>query len=223
MSYCIKCGKQNSDTAKFCIGCGATLPVGVRPQPAANHNYGTPRPQKNQWIVLLAVAVLGLGAGVYFIFFNKKKKETVSMPVAIDSAASPAPVPAPSAPVTREDAEVKQPVTNDPGPELSYTDEYGRLIYKSDCYIIVTGSFTDEVNARNYVQTMKTEGTVNAGYLWIPDYPSLSGKPFYATFIGPYQSYTDCEENLRTLKVNSRFWYGKKVSYDPEQIEIRIK
>ena len=31
MSFCTKCGKQNSDTAKFCTGCGISLLI---PKPA---------------------------------------------------------------------------------------------------------------------------------------------------------------------------------------------
>ena len=97
----------------------------------------------------------------------------------------------------------------------------GLLVHRSDCFVIITGSFANEAYARDFAVNMKNEGYQNTGYLWIPDYPSLSGKQFYATFIGPYQTYSDCENNLRTLKKTGRFWYGIKVSYENTRVEIR--
>lgn len=67
MSYCIKCGKQNPDTAKFCTGCGGNLAITVTPHII---------PQKkgiNHWIIIGVVALLGLLAGAYFVFLKKDK------------------------------------------------------------------------------------------------------------------------------------------------------
>ncbi|MDZ4810932.1 MAG: zinc-ribbon domain-containing protein [Bacteroidota bacterium] len=84
MSYCIKCGKQNPDTAKFCTGCGITLkpvvtqsipttgPVDVN-HPTRNQNFPTNR---TKWLLLGIFVFLGLGTGAYFIFFNKKKQSS---------------------------------------------------------------------------------------------------------------------------------------------------
>jgi|CXWL01.1.fsa_nt_gi hypothetical protein len=85
MSYCIKCGKQNPDTAKFCIGCGTALKAkttGTAPTSALStlkqdaeykKLFGAPaKKKKNTWLIIGIIAVLGLGAGSYFIFFNKK-------------------------------------------------------------------------------------------------------------------------------------------------------
>jgi serine/threonine protein kinase len=103
----------------------------------------------------------------------------------------------------------------------SYLDNNGKLVFRTDCYVIITGSFSYESDAKNDVQRIRNEGYSNAGYLWIPDYPSLSGKEFYAPFIGPFQTYDECERNLRSLSKTGRFWYGVKVSYDNARVEIR--
>lgn len=223
MAYCIKCGKQNIDTAKFCTGCGTVLTIAASSQPAPTSPVSfqeviTPASRiKNTWIIIGVGAVLGLSIGAYFIFFNtsaKQKKEEISN------------VNTTSAPTFDSTAKMVEspPVQTDvPTTGASYIDADGKFVYRSDCFVIITGSFADENYTRGYVNTMKNEGHSNAGYLWIPDYPSLSGKRFYATFIGPYQSYAECESSLRTLKVNSRFWYGIKVSSDPVRVEIRIK
>lgn len=103
----------------------------------------------------------------------------------------------------------------------SYNGTNGKLVFKNDCFVIITGSFGYETDAINEVKRIKNQGYSNAGYLWIPDYPSLSGKQFYAPYIGPFASYSDCENNLRTLAKTGRFWYGIKVSYQKERVEIR--
>ena len=219
MSFCTKCGKPNLPTDKFCTSCGTAFTVSPKLQQQTSVVTGpAASSKKNTWIILFIIGVLGLGTGAYFLFFNKKEKQNTPDVISTDKAVAPS--------IQDNYSQNNSPAqgqTDNSSQELSYTDEYWRLIYRSDCYIIVTGSFVEERIARDYVNTMKNYGHSNSGYLWIPEYPSLSGKQFYATFIGPYRSYEECESNLRTLKFNSRFWYGKKVSYNPEQIEIRIK
>ncbi|MDZ4810927.1 MAG: zinc-ribbon domain-containing protein [Bacteroidota bacterium] len=319
MAYCIKCSKQNPDTAKFCTGCGATLIIANTESigSAKTTNYSTAPGKKNIWVILTIAAFIVVGALSWFLFFKKKNKTekqitdtaTVATPEN-SSGNTTAPSKIKSVTLrfkdfsfgdlphytftdvnTGEDIELVldetsksnwEPVwnelqskcgdeelhcpfkgqlykaemeyklideydwtgeslektgkkieawvttsfsktANNPGTLISYLDNDGKLVYQSDCFVIITGSFAEKKYARDYVTTMRNDGHNNGGYLWIPDYPSLSGKRFYATFIGPYQSYTECENNLRTLRTNSRFWYGKKVSYNPEQIEIRIK
>lgn len=217
MAFCTKCGKSNSDKARFCTSCGSTLATGIPEiQKAAIKLDVKPSTNKKYWPLFIIIAALLLGTGAYLIFFNKKKGGDTAQTI-------PAVITAMPVTTNNDQHSAGQKNNNTTSTAISYTNEYGKLIYLSDCYIIVTGSFVEEYNARDYVNSMKYQGFSNVGYLWIPDYPSLSGKRFYATFIGPYQSYNECETNLRTLKINSRFWYGKKVSNNPEQIEIRVK
>lgn len=73
MGFCIKCGKSNPETAKFCTSCGAVLSAAI---PVAQTS---PKPSTKTWIILSAIMVIAIGAASYFLFFNKKvrKKETV--------------------------------------------------------------------------------------------------------------------------------------------------
>jgi len=349
MTYCIQCGKQNPDTAKFCTGCGAILIPSAKPveKPPIATEVSYPvqtegkAHNKSTWWIIGVIAFLGMGTGAYFLFFANKSgsKSSTSNTISDTNSVNPAANSGVNKGGGLKEAEVlsflddwlksqnnKNMATystfygqnfqgikrvksgqtfyythdewikdrtkmynsarnltmtisdvrisnnagnsarvnfthgyssnsyNDIGEkqmqieksengkicivkeemlssfdeasenteqELSYTNSDGKLVYKSDCFVIVTGSFSYETDARNDVLRMKNEGYSNAGYLWIPDYPSLSGKQFYAPFIGPFQTYEECQNSLRSLSKTGRFWYGKKVSYDNTQVEIR--
>ncbi|MBK8300439.1 MAG: SPOR domain-containing protein [Chitinophagaceae bacterium] len=123
--------------------------------------------------------------------------------------------------ITKEEMLNSSDPSSDDTGLASFTDSDGKLVYKSDCFVIITGSFSYETDAKTEVRRMINEGYSNSGYLWIPDYPSLSGKQFYAPFIGPFTSYGECETNLKSLAKTGRFWYGVKVSFDNNRVEIR--
>ncbi len=322
MFKCTKCGKQNSDTAKFCTDCGATLTASAvsttHPPPPvipSSNQSGV----KRRWAVG-SFLLIGVMAAVYFLFFKKTYKkedesgeiETIQLKEQVNKWSTALSKKSLNnlaelyddsliyyqVKMSREgslgivsaffsknpdyfqqlvgEIEVEKIDNNNfkcsfvkkatlngrttdypsyirfrkqlgelkiieegdlvtdkniariaAGKKIqvnegeSYTDITGKLIYKGDCYVIITGSFVNETYARGYADSINKQGYQNIGYLWIPDYPSLSGKPFYATFIGPYQTYAACENNLRTLKKTGRFWYGIKVSYDSQRIEIR--
>ena len=219
MAYCTKCGKQNPDTAKFCTGCGATLtnaivqPAQQTKIPNASNSLKPESNRKNKttWVIVGTIVLIGLLAGAYFLFFTKKKGDTGSTTVANSDSLS-------TDSGTNNDASTP---SNDDQGQASFTNIDGKLVYKSDCFVIITGSFSYETDAKTEVRRMINEGYANAGYLWIPDYPSLSGKEFYAPFVGPFKSYGECENNLKSLPKTGRFWYGIKVSFDNTRVEIR--
>jgi hypothetical protein len=99
--------------------------------------------------------------------------------------------------------------------------ENDKLVFKNPCYVIVNGSYGMENDARTEVSRLRNAGYSNPGYLWIPDFPSLSGKPFYATFLGPYPTREACRDAFASIPQTGRYWYGIRVSYDPEREEIR--
>jgi serine/threonine-protein kinase len=148
---------------------------------------------------------LALGAASYFIFFNKKKKSDSN--ISNTSKGTPSSAPESSTPTSNA--------------VLSYTDMNGLLIYRSDCFVIINGSYAEEINAINAVNSMRVSGYTNAGFFWRPDYPSINDKYLYSTFIGPYQTYNECEKNLRVFKQSNAYWYGIKISYDNTRVEIR--
>ncbi len=95
-----------------------------------------------------------------------------------------------------------------------------KFVYAGPCYIIVTASYVNENDAINAMEKMKSAGNANAGYLWIPDYPSLSGKQFYTTFLGPFTSREECAANLHSLQKKNKSLYGVKVSTETGREEI---
>ena len=109
----------------------------------------------------------------------------------------------------------------------TYIDEDGKMVYKDECYVIFTGAFANESQCMDWVIQKRKENIANPGYLWIPDYPSLSGKQNYATFVGIYKDKEGCKADLDNFAQNSRFNYCKKVSLEngsvnPERDEIRL-
>jgi len=77
MAYCIKCGKQNPDTAKFCTGCGGALVAKQETTPAANYpkESAPTKGKKINWVIFASLGTLLLAAAVYFIFLNKEKSK----------------------------------------------------------------------------------------------------------------------------------------------------
>ena len=115
------------------------------------------------------------------------------------------------------------PVSSTPSSNaiLSYTNINGLLIYRSDCFVVINGSYSEEVNAINAVSNMRSSGYTNVGYFWRPDYPSINDKYLYSTFIGLYQTYNECEKDLRIFKQSNAYWYGIKISKNNSRVEIR--
>lgn len=87
MSYCIKCGKGNTDTAKFCTGCGTMLQNSAGLTAPANKQSTVEYPGDNseaisanrrKWVVICIITLAALGAGAYFIFFARKERDAAA-------------------------------------------------------------------------------------------------------------------------------------------------
>lgn len=81
MIYCTKCGKQNTDTAKFCTGCGNTFVARASEQSqtpySVNRDSVTVNSKKLNWILWGGLASVSVAIGIYFLLINKdSKKET---------------------------------------------------------------------------------------------------------------------------------------------------
>ena len=95
----------------------------------------------------------------------------------------------------------------------SYLMDDGKLIYISSFYMIATGAFGSEDEAKEKVNSLRSIGFNNTGYLWIPDYSSLSGKKYYSTFLGPFETEEDCLNQFNQLPEQyTNDWYVKYVS-----------
>lgn len=91
----------------------------------------------------------------------------------------------------------------------------GSLNFVNDFYMIVLDAAGSEVEAQEKIQEYKMADTTGQlkklGYLWIPDYGSLSGKENFCVFMGPYKTKEEMKTDLNNIYVSSRFWYGKEV------------
>lgn len=208
MAYCTKCGNTLKTDALFCTACGNKISA----QSDTNKDFSQSPAQrkapaeKKPFIVAIVVLCLGLAGTILWFSLKKEtseKSEIINKPE-----------------VTSTDTQM-QPAENNSSAR-SYIDKTGKLVFRSDCYVIVTGSYGYESDVRTDVKRMKSEGYMNAGYLWIPEFASLSGARFFAPFIGPFSSYAECLYYLKNTAPTGRFWYGVKVSHNPERVEIRL-
>ena len=86
-------------------------------------------------------------------------------------------------------------------------------------FIINTAAVTSEDAAIRKAQALEKEGYL-ADYLWIPDYPSLSGAEFYSVYIGPYKTKTECAIVLDKYHAVAPKAYGTLVSYEPGRVVV---
>ncbi len=87
-------------------------------------------------------------------------------------------------------------------------------------YIVNIIAVAKESKAKAKAAELKKQG-YESGYLWIPDYASLSGKKLYTVYIGPYSNQQDCEEATEKLRKKFKDAYGSKVSQDNEGLFIK--
>ena len=82
MSFCTKCGKQNTDKAKFCTSCGGALT-----------SIQQPVNSKNNLKIIISVTSLVVVAACYFLFFHKKSNPGITSPITTDTTTIQQPEP----------------------------------------------------------------------------------------------------------------------------------
>ena len=102
-------------------------------------------------------------------------------------------------------------------PLLVNNDEYKS---NKDCYIINVSAVKTEESARKKVKKLKNEG-YESGFLWIPNFSSLSGAEYYSVFIGPFGTQLECEQATEDYRKINHTAYGLLVSQNLERVEIR--
>ena len=63
---------------------------------------------------------------------------------------------------------------------------------KSGFYILNVAAVSTHDEAESKSEELIRKG-YSAGFLWIPDYKSLSGAKFYSVYIGPFDTQYECE------------------------------
>jgi hypothetical protein len=92
----------------------------------------------------------------------------------------------------------------------------------SDFYIISINGTADVKEAAGQVKALKAKGHP-AGYLWIPEYPSLSKKELYSVFIGPFSNIDTTILYLENYKKSNPKAYAVKVGKTNERVTIMGK
>jgi hypothetical protein len=59
-----------------------------------------------------------------------------------------------------------------------------------------------------------------SGYLWIPDYASLSGAKMYSVYVGPFDTQYECEVATEAYRKIHPEAYGLLVSQDNKRVQI---
>ena len=240
MPYCIHCGQQYQQPANFCTACGKRLPAPVAPVATKVATKSAPLSRNGKIFMLLLAAFVIIMGTISIVLANashkktaeqKEKKEYVTEEAVRDTAVAIMPeVVEDSAVITVAPPmdEAGPPVAYDtaspppPPPVLpSYVKADGELWYYSPCFVIITGFYYDDLLAQREAKRLQANGYSGA-YCYMGNFPVFKGKEVYATVIGPYQTYSECQEALRTLRKIGPFWYGVKLSFDVnEHVEIR--
>lgn len=86
-------------------------------------------------------------------------------------------------------------------------------------YILNVAAYKTEEQAQKRVADL-TQGGKSAGYLWIPDYPSLSGAQLYCVYIGPFETQNECEIATEEYRKKYPGAYGLLVSKEARRVQI---
>ncbi len=86
---------------------------------------------------------------------------------------------------------------------------------QQDLYFVTDEAFADLNTTNQRVQALKATGYQNAGAIWIPDYPNLSGKPLYQVYAAKFSDRSSCGSFVKTYRQRKRDAYCFRASLDP--------
>lgn len=120
----------------------------------------------------------------------------------------------------KRELDVKQKELELKEKELSQnTTQTGQKSSNDIFYIINVTPVKTESEAKAKVAELKNNGN-SAGYLWIPDYASLSGVQLYSVYVGPFLTQHDCEVATEEYRKKHPTAYGLLVSQDKKRVQI---
>jgi len=86
-------------------------------------------------------------------------------------------------------------------------------------YIVTVKAVAEKDSAVALVNELRTN-VINANYLWIPDYESLSGREFYQVFIGPFDNEAEVIPFLMDYKESNKDAYAILVDHNTDRRAI---
>ncbi|MBP0017613.1 MAG: hypothetical protein J7647_08650 [Cyanobacteria bacterium SBLK] len=92
----------------------------------------------------------------------------------------------------------------------------------SSFYFIQDSAHANVGDAQNKVKNLKASGYNNANYLWIPDFPNLSGKFFYSVYPASFSNRRDCANFLQQYSLRNPTSYCVYASKNPADPPDRL-
>lgn len=102
---------------------------------------------------------------------------------------------------------------------ISSTPNSFQTSNKDDYYIICVKAVKLEEDAKVEVKKL-TSAKFKADYLWIPNYPSLSGNKYYSVYIGPFNTQSECKTALIEVKKFNPESYGCLISKTGKKLRL---
>lgn len=237
MPYCIHCGTQYTNPDRFCMHCGKALPAsaGSSFQPHSKPAAGSPKQVRTIMysltglVIVLAIFSIVTGNTKEPVKEARKKKfgnyDKEEMSTADTIVTTLPAVPMDSAAAAPIEIPVEEPMvvpTDTLKTVPSYVDPvYNNLVFTSPCYVIITGFYNSQDEARKESLKLIRNG-YRAAYLDASGFPVLNNSRYYATVIGPYETSSECWNGLRSLRRIGPHWYGVKLTYDRyDRVELK--
>lgn len=112
----------------------------------------------------------------------------------------------------------------DPGsqttPQVDSSGQKDKWGLTTPAFIIAASAWETEKQARGQRDELRAKG-YQAGYLWIPDYESLSGAKRFVAFVGPFATRAACKKQLAVYRKVNPDAYGVLVAHKPGRVEVR--
>lgn len=193
MISCPNCNKLIKDDVKFCPWCGSKIILKIE------DNTDTDKLTENVRVsysfVLIIILILSIIMFIVIFFKESKTKKEYFL-------------------------NYNYKKSNEHVLNKKDRRNYNKWGIDIPSYIICSSACYTEKEARKRTNQLIKNG-YKAGYLWIPDYPSLSGAKMYVVYIGPYKSRRTCVRELRKYQKFNQKAYAVLVSNNKKRIEIR--
>ncbi len=98
-------------------------------------------------------------------------------------------------------------------------EEYKQASVNQGFYIVNITAVKTENEAKTQSAALEYEDFAT-GYLWIPDFLSLSGAEFYSVYFGPFSSQHECELAVEEIRNKYPDSYGLQVSQYLTRVQI---
>ena len=97
---------------------------------------------------------------------------------------------------------------------------YEKTAENGNDFYVISVSATKEISAaKKGAQKLRNKG-YKAGYLWIPDYNSLSGAAYYCIYIGPFERQNECAAEVEAYRKTDPKAYGILVSDKNQRVVV---